>query len=209
MTDWDDNVHSDLERFLKRKSPNKLILMPRGHFKSSVVTIGFTIQTLLKNPNKRVLLTNASWDLASTFLAQIKEYFLESDLRLFYGDFFRKDLSWTKSEITIAQKTDRKKRGPSIKTAGVGSSLTGSHYDLIVNDDLVEQNNSSTKEQIQKVIDFHDGCFDLMDPGAELIDIGTRWNEDDLYGDILMNRCQSVNGQVLEPGKKWRDYVTF
>jgi hypothetical protein len=209
MTDWDDNVHDGLSKFLSRPTDYKLILMPRGHFKSSVVTIGYTIQSLLKNPNKRFLITNARWDMAADFLDQIKDYFLNSDLKHFYGEFYNKDLSWTKTQITLAQKSDKKKRGPSIKTAGVESVLTGSHYDNIINDDLVEMQNVRTKEQIQKVIDFHDSCFDLLDPGGQLIDIGTRWSEDDLYGDILKTRCDTVNGHPLKKGSKWRDYVTF
>jgi hypothetical protein len=209
MSDWDNKVHDGLSEFLTRPSDNKLILMPRGHFKSSVVTIGYSIQQMLVNPNIRILVTNARYDMAVDFLDQIKDYLLNSDLKHFYGEFHHKDLSWTKTQFTIAQKTDKKKRGPSMKAAGVESVLTGSHYDLIINDDLVEMQNVRTKEQIQKVIDFHDGCFDLLDPGGKIIDIGTRWSEDDLYGEILKNRCDSVNGHQIEKGKKWRDYVTF
>ena len=209
MSDWDDKVHSELAEQLKRPTDKKLILMPRGHFKSSVVTIGYAIQCLLKDPNIRILITNARWELSADFLDQIKDYLLNSDLKAFFGEFYYKDLSWTKTQITIAQKTEKKRRGPSIRAAGGESVLTGSHYDLIIHDDLVEQNNVRTKEQIQKVIDFITGSFDLLDPGGKMILIGTRWAEDDAYGDILKNQCDFINGQKIAPGKTWRDYVKF
>ena len=48
--------HQELITWINRsKKRTKLILMPRGSFKSSVITIGHTIQKIIQNPNIRIL----------------------------------------------------------------------------------------------------------------------------------------------------------
>lgn len=210
MKDWQEGLHDDLATYLKTKDKQKLILIPRGHLKSSIVTVGYSIQRILQNPNIRVLITNAVWDQAREFLRQISEYLTtSSQLPTIFGQFRQKDITWTRNEISIAQKNDPTKRGPTIRTAGLESVLTGSHCDLIIHDDLVELNNVQTKEQIKKVTQFHDASLDVLDPGGHMIVIGTRWAEDDLYGLILKERCNKVNGSLIAEGTLWRDYVTL
>jgi len=210
MKDWQDGLHDELAAYLTTPPKQKLILMPRGHLKSSIVTVGYAIQRLLCDNNIRILITNAVWDQAREFLHQISDYLtVQSQLPNIFGIFKTKDTPWTRSELTIAQKNDPTKRGPTIRTAGLESVLTGSHCDLIIHDDLVELNNIQTKEQIKKVIQFHDASLDVLDPGGEMIDIGTRWAEDDLYGLILKERTTSVNGHEIKEGTTWRNYITL
>lgn len=64
MSDWEDSLHGDLARQLLTPASRKLFLMPRGHLKSSVITVGWAIQQVLIDPNIRILITNAVWDKA-------------------------------------------------------------------------------------------------------------------------------------------------
>jgi len=64
-------------------------------------------------------------------------------------------------------------------------STTGMHYDLIIIDDPVSMNNINTPEQLQKTIDFYKMMLSVLDPGMEMIIIGTRYSALDLYGHIL------------------------
>jgi hypothetical protein len=43
--DW-DGVHDDVEKLLRKPSKKKALLLPRGHLKSTLVTVAYTIQTL-------------------------------------------------------------------------------------------------------------------------------------------------------------------
>src|SRR5690606_27304820 len=55
--------------------PNRnkvLIMMPRGTFKSSIVTIGFTLQYILNDPDARILIDSETYGKAKNFLAEIK-----------------------------------------------------------------------------------------------------------------------------------------
>ena len=87
FNDW-DVVHDDMEKFVNRKSRKKLLLVPRGHLKTSVITKGFSIQQILRNPNVRILIANQVWDKAREMLYEIKQMLTDkSDLPKLFGPF--------------------------------------------------------------------------------------------------------------------------
>src|SRR3990167_3115988 len=79
--DW-ATCHDDLNKFLKTNydSNRKLILIPREHLKTSVVTIAQTIQILLKNPNASILICNLVLSNAEKMLFEIKDYLFLDDI---------------------------------------------------------------------------------------------------------------------------------
>lgn len=210
MNAWEDSLHNDLAAFLNSPTDKKLILVPRGHLKSSIVTVGWSIQQLLKNPNNRILITNAVWDLARLFLREITGLLTEKSLlNEIYGAFDGQGSKFTQDEITISQRTIGTIKEASITTAGIEKALTGGHYDIIVHDDLVEENNCQTKEQIQKVIRFYQNSLDLLDPGGQLLVVGTRWAMGDLYGHLIESEMDSLNGVKVLPEMRsqWRELL--
>lgn len=206
MSKWDDGLHDDLANYLEKSGKYKLILIPRGHLKSSLVTVAWAIQQLLRNPDYRILIRNAVWDQSRRFLGQIQGYLEDSKLPLIFGAFTSPKAIWTKEELEIRQRKV-KKASPSIMTAGLETSLTGLHFDIIIDDDLVNDKNTSTKEQIQKVIDVYNDSFNLLDRGGIHVVVGTRWNVRDLYGHILATDAGTVNGVEVKKDipEAWRE----
>lgn len=194
MDKWDDTLHDDLQRFLSYSGSHKLLLIPRGHLKSSIVTVAWAIQQILINPNLRILIRNGVWDQSRKFLKQVSAYLGGGTLPKIFGDFYNKDKTWTKEEIEINQRTLKTGKEPTITTAGLETALTGLHFDLIIDDDLVNQQNTTTKEQIQKVIEVYNDSHSLLDPGGGHVVIGTRWSNKDLYGNLLTSDTRSING---------------
>ncbi len=193
MDKWDDVLHDDMQFFLDHSGKYKLILVPRGHFKSSIVTVGWCIQQILINPNESILIRNAVWDFSRELLAQISNYLQSPTLTSIFGQFCLPSSTWTKEVIEIAQKTDLVNRQPTITTAGLETALTGRHFTTIIDDDLVGQQNVTTKEQIQKVITVYEDSENLLNPGGKHIIIGTRWANKDLYGHLLNTDTKTVN----------------
>ena len=103
MGDW-DKCHDRLATFLKNsKKQFKLILMPRGHLKTSVVTVGWSIQQMLNDFDTSILLANAVWDYARSFLSEIKEYLVgKSRLQNLFGRF--ESYKWNQDDATILQR---------------------------------------------------------------------------------------------------------
>ena len=177
-----------------------LLLMPRGTFKSSVVTIGLSIQAILNDPDIRILIDSETFAKAKAFLAEIKghlegnEHFREVYHTLYssYPDARKRDLLWSDSQVIISSRK-RHRKEPTISCGGVDVTKNGMHYDLIIMDDLHSELNTQNKDQIQKVIDHYKLAFSLLDPGRPLIVIGTRWSYYDVYQHILDNEADNFN----------------
>jgi len=189
MEDWQDGLHDDLAEFIKNSSNRKkLLLIPRNHLKSSLVTVGYAIQQVLVNPNIRILITNATLRRCEEFMTQIQGYLTgASALPDLFGPFQNKNTRWTIDQLTIAQRKMGRIKEPTISVASITTNVTGGHYDLIIHDDLVERGNIGTPDQIQKVKDFFSDSLNLA-PNAPIIVIGTRWAVQDLYGELLQNQ---------------------
>lgn len=195
---------SGMEDSFNPNFKNILILMPRGTFKSSVVTIGFTLQTLLNEPNARVLLDSETHQKAKAFLSEIKGHLEKNELyrsifHIIHGVYpdgvstkRNKDLLWTNSEIVLASRS-RPMKEPSVMVSGIDKSINGLHYDYIICDDLHSEKNVTNKEQIQQVIDHWKLNYSLLDPGKVMIVIGTRWDYNDLYQEILDKHRDDYN----------------
>lgn len=199
--DW-DVVHDDTEKFLSRPSMKKALLLPRDHLKTSIVTIGKSIQFILQNPNVRILIANQIWDFSRKILSEIKGS-LEDKTQLpkIFGEFVSD--SWNTDFIIVKQRTKALKE-PTITTTGVEAENTGGHYDKIFLDDLMGHQNSLTPEQRAKAKRFRRSMIALLEPGGEIIDIGTRWHQDDTFSEIFENESAYYDVMVrklVEDGK--------
>lgn len=179
-----------------------LILMPRGTFKSSIVTIGFTLQYLLNDSEARVLIDSETYSKSKDFLAEVKGHLEDNEkyreiFKTIHGVFpddNKRDAStrWTDKAVDLACRK-RKRKEPSISCSGIDRSINGLHFDLIIEDDLHSEKNVTNKEQIDQVISHRRLATSLLDPGMPRITIGTRWDYQDAYQDILDNSRDSYN----------------
>lgn len=163
-----------------------LILLPRGTFKSSIITVGYTLWSIAKNPETRILIANATHEMSVSFLGQIKRHLQRNeDFKAIYGDLTATADSWRENRISVAKDDSYKTKEPTVWAFGAGGNLVGSHFDLAILDDLVNRDNITTKEQIEKIKNFYKDTLDLVDADKKghkkVIVIGTTWHWDDLY----------------------------
>lgn len=166
----------------------KLLLVPRGHLKSSLVTIGKTLQWINENPSVRILIANATYSMAIAFLSVIQRHLKNNVMmKQIFGDLAKDPEKWSENMITLnqANATGGGEKEATVFCYGMGGNLVSQHYDKIILDDVVTEDTVNTKEQIEKTIQFYRMCQPLLEKNGELIIIGTRWREDDLYGWIM------------------------
>ena len=188
--------HKELCNFVTdNKRKKKLILLPRGHLKSTLVTIGYCVQQIALNPNIRILIQSATWQTAVDFVTEIKRH-LEGneELRRLFPEIAQavdERTEWAQDRITV-KRTDTNIKGPTVWAAGIDTNLVGSHPDMVVFDDVHNRDNTMTREQVEKVILRYRDVLDLLEPQGQLIVIGTRWVEWDLYA-WLMDKDNEVS----------------
>ena len=157
-----------------------LILLPRGSLKSSIITIGYTLWRICKNPNERVLIANATYPMAVSFLKQIKDHLSKNEvLKDIYGDLTKDAEGWRENLITLSGTMDGsgyRGKEPTVSAYGMESNLVGSHFTFGILDDMVNRDNINTREQLDKPINFFKDALDLIDPingRKQVIVIGT------------------------------------
>jgi len=181
-------VHKEICEFIdKNKEKKKLLLIPRGHLKSTVVTVSRCVQAIVTNPEVRILVANATYSNACSFLTEIKRHLkFNEKVHMFWGDLTKDSEKWSENQIMLSKKnTVGSKKEPTVTAMGVESALTSQHYDIIILDDLVNDKMVNTMDQINKTVNFYKECLNLLEPGGEAILVGTRWHDADLYGWIL------------------------
>ncbi len=177
-------THKDMIDALESDVHRCLIVMPRGSLKSSLGVTAFSIWSLIRNPNERILIDSEVYTNSKNFIREIKQYLESERIIKLFGQF--KGPVWSESEITIAQRTHPYKEA-SVTAGGVGTIKVGQHYSLDIKDDLNSNKNSQTEEQRQKVIRHYQMSTSILDPGGRQIVIGTRYSSDDVIGWILKN----------------------
>lgn len=180
-----DGFHGKYCRHLENeKYKSKLTLTPRGTLKSSIGTIGHSLQDVIKNPNVRILLASEKFTNSTKFLSEIKGHIENNEefIRL-YGELKGKT-KWTESEIIVNTRTTWKKES-TISCAGIDVTKVGMHYDIIRVDDPHSDQNTGNQDQIDKVIRWYKLLLSLLDPGGYIYITGTIWHFNDLYNYIL------------------------
>lgn len=182
--DMAETVHKPLCDFMYQGKDSKLIMMPRGSFKSSVITVGFSLHNIVLNPDIRILIASEKLSNAQKFLGEIKGHIEGNELfRTCYGKLEGKEDTWNTTEIVVSSRKKNLKE-PTISTAGIDVTKVGMHYDLIIVDDPVSSSNVTSRDQIEKTLDWYKLLLSLLEPGGRLVVIGTRWDYGDLYGSL-------------------------
>jgi len=184
---YNNLLHRELAWVIE--NPNfskKLIMIPRGHLKSTIGTKGRAIQWVINNPNERILIANATATNAQRFLRHIKSVFEANQLfRWLYPEVipdFSKTI-WSAKEATVRRTQSFPE--PTFDTAGLDTALPSKHYTKIIKDDIVNDINTNTPELIEQVIEWDASTIPLFDnpedPSNEELVIGTPWSNVDVY----------------------------
>lgn len=181
------------------------LILPRGHFKTTIASECYTEWRLIRDPNLRVLICHAKLVKAKEILRGIKSTFEtnESIREMWPGlvpvDFEGRGVVWTTTEILLNRQLEDR-RVPSVTIGAIDAEQTGSHYDLIIHDDLVYKSNVGTPEQRQKVRDFRgesEGMWQSED--TKVLNVGTRWHDDDAHQEMVDGAGLNRAGQRLGP----------
>lgn len=190
--------HKELCTFVEKdKGKKKLILVPRGHLKSTMITVGYSLQRIVYDPSIRILIANATWKMSAAFLGEIKKHLKYNDRLIdIYGQLADDPLKWSEDMVTLKQaQTTHGKKEATVTAFGMGGNLVSQHYDVIILDDIVNRDMINTREQIEKTIMFYKDVLDLSDgEKTEFIVIGTRWHDRDLYDWLMDPDKQIIKG---------------
>ena len=163
-----------------------LVLLPRGHLKSSLLTIAMTIWAIINNPDVRILLVQASGKKSTDNMNIISNILLGSRFTHFFPEIIpEKRDRWNRNEIEVSRKANFPEA--TVSARGVTSKIVGGHYDIMILDDVIDETIAESDTEMERVISWFQVCeplFVIPSQGIQII-LGTRWRADDLYQHIL------------------------
>lgn len=196
LTEVVPHTHRKPIECLQRPSKRKLVVMPRGTFKTSLASVAYPVWQLIRDPNKRVLLDSELYGNSKNLLRQIKGVFESETFQNVFGQW--RSSTWNEGEIIVRARTNRAIKEASITCSGIGAQKTGQHYDIVIADDLNSPRNSHTPEGCQKVVDHYRYYTSLLEQDGTLVVIGTRYSANDLIQYIMSNEIDPGAPGLLE-----------
>lgn len=180
--DLERAVHGQFVQVFESKAPRKIVVMPRGSFKSTLGSVAYPVWRLLKDPNLTILLDSELYSNSKNLIREIKGHLQSEKMANYFGNQIGP--KWDEGEIIVRSRVANRKEA-SITAGGLGTTRVGQHYDIIIGDDYNSPQNSETVEKCQKVIDHVRYNLNILNPGGEYLFIGTRYAERDVLGFLL------------------------
>lgn len=213
------HVHPPFHRWLCRcmELPgDKMIMVPREHAKTTWMK-AYIVQRILRASGKiSIMLLSKTERLSVRNLKSIKRFLARPLLRKLFPELIPdpgKDYrNWAKStndELIIQEDPESISNEPQITALGSTASFTGSHVDLIVLDDYIDDDTVRTVGQMERVEDEWGYLQPILADGGEIMIIGTFYHYNDLYNKIIKEeqipknrvfiRRAIENGKIIYP----------
>ncbi len=170
---------------------DRLDLWAREHYKSTIITLGKTIQDILNDPEITVGIFSHTRPIAKKFLRQIKREFESNQLlKELFPDVLwdnpdKQSPKWSEDDGIIV----KRKSNPGESTVEawglVDGQPTGKHFSLLVYDDVVTDKSVTTPDMIEKTTDALGLSYNLGAHGGKRRFIGTRYHFSDTYKTVI------------------------
>jgi hypothetical protein len=133
-------VHQRMAESAQRA--RSLVLAPRGFGKSTLLSVVRCVFEIVRDPDVRFLLASNTQAQAEAFVREVRGHLERNRIfRRVFGD--QVGPKWNDREL-IVRGRKRIVKEPTIYATGVGGALVSRHFDVVVCDDIVDEENSRT-----------------------------------------------------------------
>lgn len=185
-----------------------LLLWPRGHAKTESTSMNYVSWLVGKFPNIHINLVTKTSTLAEEILqALITRFEIDENYIGIFGNVKpAHPRKWTGSAIIVAR--DEISKNPTIKATGLMGPITGGRSDLVICDDIIDQENVTSRLQLEKVSTwFNKVLIPTLYPWGAIGAIGTRWSYADIYAELLEKWPHDVKQAIQKDGSAlWPEY---
>lgn len=184
-----------------RGEGDKTLQAHRGSYKTTCVSIALSLIMVLL-PNLRTLFMRKTDTDIKEIVSQVKKILLSEQMRYFVKTIYGVDLKLTVATANeISTNLTNDPRGTSqLVGIGMGSSITGKHFDRIFTDDIVNVQDRISKAERDRTKVAYQELQNIKNRGGRIFNTGTPWHKDDAF-ELMPNPekwdCNST-GLMLE-----------
>jgi len=177
-----DTMHNDWIIDMLRGKGDRTLQASRGVYKTTSVSVAIALIALLL-PNKRTLFLRKTDADVKEVIKQVQKILEDPHTQylaqVIYGVNL-KLLIKSATEITTNLTTAIKGTNQ-VVGLGIGSSLTGKHFDFIFTDDIVNINDRISKAERERTKLVYQELQNVKNRGGRIFNTGTPWHEDDAF----------------------------
>lgn len=165
-----------------RGEGDKTLQAHRGSYKTTCVSIALSLIIVLL-PNLRILFMRKTDTDIKEIVSQVKKILLSEQMRYFVKTIYGVDLKLTVATANeISTNLTNDPRGTSqLVGIGMGSSITGKHFDRIFTDDIVNVQDRISKAERDRTKVAYQELQNIKNRGGRIFNTGTPWHKDDAF----------------------------
>lgn len=161
---------------------DKTLQASRGSYKTTCVSIALALVIILL-PNKRTLFIRKTDDDIKEVVKQVQKILADPHTQVFVNAIYGVNLRLavqSASEISTNLTTDIKGTNQLVGI-GIGSSLTGKHFDLIFTDDIINIKDRISKAERERTRLIYQELHNIKNRGGRIHNTGTPWHKNDAF----------------------------
>lgn len=186
-----------------------VLLLPRGHAKTTGAIHHLARRIGTSAGRLKIGIATAS-EIDAVKRSRAVRSLVESD---WFAEIFPwarqgvRSPKWTEASWTVRGAEDYVEKDATVNAGSLYGLKPGPRFDLLLADDLIGPDQCTTAAQRQKASDrFWSVIEPMLTPTGQIIVLGTRWNEDDLYAELSrkgwpvhVRRALAEEGRALWP----------
>lgn len=163
---------------------DKTLQAHRGSYKTTCISVALALLCVLR-PNLRIAFIRKTDDDVKEIIKQVQKMLRNERTRYLvkciYGEDI--DLRLTAASVSaVSTNLTNDVRGTAqIIGIGMGSSLTGKHFDRIFTDDIVNRVDRVSKAERERTKSIYMELQNIRNPGGRIYNTGTPWHKDDAF----------------------------
>ena len=176
------SLHNQWIIDMVRGKDDQTLQASRGTYKTTCVSVALALIIILL-PNKRTLFMRKTDTDVKEVIKQVQKILLDEHTQYFvesiYGVKLRLIVA-SATEITTNLTADIKGTNQ-LTGIGIGSSITGKHFDRIFTDDIVNVNDRISKAERERTKIVYQELQNIKNRGGRIFNTGTPWHADDCF----------------------------
>ena len=176
------DIHNRWIVDMVRGKEDKTLQASRGTYKTTCVSVALALINILL-PNMRVLFMRKTDDDVKEVIKQVSKILKDPRTQYLVKCIYGIDLALTvqsATEINTNLSADNKGTSQLIGL-GMGSSITGKHFDRIFTDDIVNVQDRISKAERDRTKTIYQELQNIKNRGGRIFNTGTPWHKEDCF----------------------------
>lgn len=179
-----------MRKMLKVNGEEYTLLAHRGSYKTTCVAIVLALIMILL-PRLRILFIRKTDTNVKEIIRQVRNILLHPKTQVFVRAIWNVDLKLTKDtdgELSTNLCTDTKGTSQ-LLGVGIGTSITGKHYDLIFTDDIVTLDDRLSRAERERTKVLYQELINVLnrDEHCRIVNTATPWHKEDCISEYMHN----------------------